>query len=167
NLDGSFSSAHVANPAEAVLTLKNINGRLNNKSFCANLTVRNFSDPTFQLDFRGVLEAASLLELYPVKDIGTVSGELAADITFSGRLAWLKDRKSSQKVQAKGSIELNDIALLYGREKFPLRDINGTLQFNNHDLALSNVRARLGNSDFIVNGYFKNAVAFLFFPDQP
>ncbi|HEY8510676.1 MAG TPA: AsmA-like C-terminal region-containing protein [Cyclobacteriaceae bacterium] len=167
NLDGSFSSAHVANPAEAVLTLKNINGRLNDKSFFANLTVRNFSDPTLQLDFRGVLEAASLLDLYPVKDVGTLSGELTADVTFSGRLAWLKDRKSSQKAQAKGSIELNDIALMYGKEKFPLRDINGTLQFNNHDLALSNVRARLGNSDFIVNGYFKNAVAFLFFPDQP
>lgn len=167
NLDGSFSSARVANPAEAVLTLKNINGRLNGKSFFANLTVRNFSDPNLQLDFRGVLEAASLFDLYPVKDVATISGELTADIAFSGRLAWLKDRKSSQKAQAKGSIELNDIAFLYGKEKFPLRDINGTLQFNNHDLALSNVRARMGNSDFIVNGFFKNAVAFLFFPDQP
>jgi hypothetical protein len=167
NLEGSFTSAHVANPEEAVLVLKNINGRLNGKSFFSNLTIRNFSDPALQLDFRGVLEAASLFDLFPVKDVGAVSGELAADVAFTGRLAWLKNRKASQRAQARGSIELNDIALLYGAEKFPLRDINGTLQFNNHDLALSNVRARLGNSDFVVNGFFKNAVAFLFFPDQP
>ncbi|MDV3309456.1 MAG: hypothetical protein LOY03_11635 [Cyclobacteriaceae bacterium] len=167
NMDGSFESAHVANAAEAVLVLKNINGRLNGKSFFSNLTVRNFSDPALQLDFKGVLEAGSLLDLFPVKEVSTVSGQLAADIAFTGRLAWLKDRKSSQRAQARGSIELNDIAFLYGRDKFPLRDINGTLQFNNHDLALSNVRARLGNSDFLVNGFFKNAVAFLFFPDQP
>lgn len=167
NLEGSFTSAHVADAAEAVLVLKNINGRLNGKSFFSDLTIRNFSDPALQLDFRGVLEAGSLLDLFPVKDVGAVSGELSADVAFAGRLAWLKNRKSSQKVQARGSIELNDLAFLYGREKFPLRDINGTLQFNNHDLALSNVRARLGNSDFLVNGFFKNAVAFLFFPDQP
>ncbi|HLT80495.1 MAG TPA: AsmA-like C-terminal region-containing protein [Cyclobacteriaceae bacterium] len=167
NLDGSFASAHVSNPTEAVLVLKNINGRLNGKSFFSNLTVRNFADPALQLDFKGVLEAGSLLDLFPVKDVSAVSGAVTADITFTGKLAWLKDRKSSQRAQARGSIELADIAFLYGRDKFSLRDINGTLQFNNHDLALSNVRARLGHSDFLVNGFFKNAVAFLFFPDQP
>src|SRR5690606_36386537 len=90
NMDGSFEITHVANAAEAVVVLKYINGLLNGKSFFSNLTVRNFSDPALQLDFKGVLEAGSLLDLFPVKEVSTVSGQPAADIAFTGRLAWLK-----------------------------------------------------------------------------
>jgi hypothetical protein len=41
------------------------------------------------------------------------------------------------------------------------------MQFNNNDLALSNVSGKLGNSDFLLNGFFKNIVTFLLFENQP
>lgn len=167
NLEGSFASAHVADPAEAVLILKNINGRLNGKTFLSNLTIQNFSDPQVQLEFKGELDAASLADLYPVKELTGVSGALVADMSFSGRLSWLEKRTTAKKATAQGSIELNAMNFAYGKERIPIREINGSLQFNNNDLALSNVRARVGNSDFLVNGFLKNAITFLLFENQP
>ena len=41
------------------------------------------------------------------------------------------------------------------------------MQFNNNDLALSNVSGKLGNSDFLLNGFFKNIITFLLFENQP
>lgn len=167
NLEGSFASAHVANPEEAVLILKNINGRLNGKTFLSNLTVQNFSDSQVQLDFKGELDAASLADLYPVKELTGVSGAVVADINFKGRLSWLEKRTTARQATAQGSIELNALNFAYGKERIPIREINGSLQFNNNDLALSNVRARVGNSDFLVNGFLKNAITFLLFENQP
>lgn len=166
NLEGSFASAHVADPAEAVLILKNINGRLNGQTFLSNLTVQNFSDPQVQLQFKGQLDAASLADLYPVKELTGVSGAVIADMNFSGRISWLEKRTTASKATAQGSIELNELNFAYGKERIPIREINGSLQFNNNDLALSNVRARVGRSDFLVNGFLKNAITFLLFENQ-
>src|SRR5690606_13149057 len=91
-LEGSFASSNVADPRQAVLILKNIKGKLNNKSFEANLAVHNFSDSQIQLDFKGELDAASVVDFYPVESISEVNGDLVADIRFDGRLAWLKNR---------------------------------------------------------------------------
>ena len=55
----------------------------------------------------------------------------------------------------------------YGKEEIHFKDLNGNLQFNSNDLALSNVSGHFENSDFMLNGFFKNIVTFLFFDDQP
>src|SRR5690606_27378555 len=49
----------------------------------------------------------------------------------------------------------------------PLENLRGNLQFNNNDLALSNVTGKLGDSDFLLNGFFKNIITFLLFENQP
>src|SRR5690606_23578935 len=61
-LEGSFASSNVADPRQAVLILKNIKGKLNDKSFEANLAVHNFSDSEVQLDFKGEMDAASVVD---------------------------------------------------------------------------------------------------------
>ena len=167
NLEGSFASDHVADPAAAVLILKNIDGKLNGKAFHANLAVHNFTDSDITLDFKGQLDAASVADLYPIHDMTDVSGELQADLSFSGRLSWLRNRATAKRTATRGSVELNDLGFTYGSQRIPIRDVNGTLQFNNNDLALSNVRARLGNSDFLINGFFKNVITYFLFENQP
>ncbi len=56
---------------------------------------------------------------------------------------------------------------MYGEQKIPVKNLDGLLQFNNNDLALSSFRGQVGKSDFIMNGFFKNIITFLLFEDQP
>ncbi len=92
---------------------------------------------------------------------------MLADISFDGRLSWLKTKATAQRASTRGSIELQGINFSYGNDKTPVKNLLGTLQFNNNDLALSNVSATLGNSDFLLNGFFKNIITFLLFENQP
>lgn len=167
SMEGSFASSDIVDPRRAVLVLKNIEGELNGKSFQANLVVQNFKDSDVQLTFKGELDAASVFNFYPVENIKDVSGDLVADITFEGRLSWLKNKATAKQVSTRGTIDLNNLELKYGKDEILLRQLNGILQFNNNDLALSNVSAKLGNSDFLLNGFFKNVITFLLFEDQP
>ncbi len=166
-LTGSFASSHVGNLREAALVLKNITGRLNREDFQANFVLHDFVDPEIMLDFKGKIDAPSLLDFYPVENLNNVSGALLVDIAFEGKINLLKNKATAQRVSTLGTVDMQDINLLYGKDKVPLQHLGGNLQFSNNDLALSNVSGKLGNSDFLLNGFFKNIITFLLFENQP
>ncbi len=167
NLNGSFASASLTDFSDAQLFLKDIEGELNGKSFTANLSIRKFDDPYLIFDFKGDLDAASVFNFYPIEDIQNMEGFLTADILFEGQTSLLRKKATAQKVITNGAIAMENLNFTYGKQKIRFRDINGSLQFNNNDLALSNVSGGFENSDFLLNGFFKNIITFLLFENQP
>lgn len=167
SMEGSFASAQLLALEKGTLDLKNIKGKLNGEPFTADFRLRNFKDPEVKCAFNGLLDASSLLDFYPVENITRVSGSLLANVSFEGRVGLLKKRATAQRVSTQGTIELRDIGLAYGDDRIELQHLNGNMQFNNNDLALSNVSGKLGNSDFLLNGFFKNIITFLLFENQP
>lgn len=166
SMEGSFASSNVTDLRTASLVLKNIHGTLNADTFKSNLIIHNFIDPEVIFNFKGALDAPALAGLYPVKEIEGLTGKLISDISFEGQLSWLKSRATAQKANTNGSIQLQNINFLYAPGKMQVKNLNGLLQFNNNDLALSNVSLQAGNSDFLFNGFFKNIVTFLLFENQ-
>jgi hypothetical protein len=166
-LEGSFASSNVTDLSAAVLILKNIKGEFNGEPFTANFNVHDFEAPEVQGDFKGKIEANALLGFYPIKDIRDISGTINADISFEGKIELLKKKATAQRFSTQGTVDLLDISLTYGSDHVPLAKLNGNLQFNNNDLALSNVSGKLGKSDFVLNGFFKNIITFILFENQP
>ncbi len=167
SMEGSFSSPQILDIQNAVLNLKNINGELNGEPFTGDFRLRDFKDPDVACSFHGKLDAASLLDFYPVQNINKISGSLLANVSFEGRVGLLKKRATAQRVSTQGTIDLQNIGFSYGEDQIELQDLTGGMQFNNNDLALSNVSGKLGNSDFLLNGFFKNIITFLLFENQP
>lgn len=166
-LQGSFSSTDLGDPTRSRLSLRNVSGTMNKEAFRANFSMQNFEDPYINMNFTGKVHAPSLLDFYPIDEVGYVSGSLDVDVAFKGRIGLLKRRNTAQQVSTLGTINLHGVNLLYGKRKLAFEKLQGTLQFNNNDLALSNVSGKLGNSDFVLNGFFKNIVTFLLFEGQP
>lgn len=167
NLEGSFATSSFRNASLAVLSLKNITGKLNGKPFQANLVVRNFNDSDIILNFKGEADAQALTGIYPIAVLKQVSGTLVADLAFEGRLSWLKNKTTAQRTSTRGSVEVKNLNFLYGADEIPVKNLSGNFRFNNNDLALSDVTGMLGSSDFKLNGLFKNIVTFLLFENQP
>jgi hypothetical protein len=166
-LTGSFASSNINDPQSSVLILKDMSGSLNGRSFQSDLILRNFSDHELIFNFEGDLDIESILEFYPVKNLSSASGSISTDVSFEGKLSWLKSKATSQKASATGRIDMNNIHFTYGPNQISIKDLKGSLQFNNNDLALSNVTGQIGKSDFMMNGFFKNIITFLLFEDQP
>ena len=167
NLNGSFASPSLTDFSDARLFLKDMEGELNGKTFTGNLGISQFNDPYITLDFKGELDAASINSFYPIPEVKELMGLIDADIMFEGKTSLLKKKATAQKVKTNGAITLNNVNFAYGKQGIRFKDINGTLQFNNNDLALSNVRGHFENSDFQLNGFFKNIITFLLFENQP
>jgi hypothetical protein len=167
NLKGSFSTTDFNNLTHATLALKNVTGNLNKEYFEANFLMNDFKDPEIMLDFKGRIDAPAVFDFYPVEEVRYVSGALLVDIAFDGKINLLKNKATAQRVSTLGTVEMEGVNLLYGKNKVPLENLRGNLQFNNNDLALSNVTGKLGDSDFQLNGFFKNIITFLLFDNQP
>ena len=167
SLVGSFASSEILQAGAATLVLKNIKGKINNEPFSANLIIQNFDHPDVICDFKGRVDAGALLGFYPISNISDVTGAFLADVSFKGKIELLRKKATAQRVATQGTIDLQNIGLSYGPDNVKLRNLSGNLQFSNNDLALSNVKGRLGNSDFTLNGFFKNIITFLLFENQP
>jgi hypothetical protein len=167
SMTGSFASSDISDPRQASLILKDIRGTLNDELFEGNFLMNNFTDPEVICNFRGKVDAESVLNFYPIESFKKVTGSLVADISLEGKVELLKKKATAQRVSTKGTVDLIDINLEYGENSIPLQGLSGVLQFDNNDLALSNVKGQLGNSDFILNGFFRNIITFLLFEDQP
>ncbi len=167
SLEGSFVSPQILKTESATLNLKNIKAKLNDEPFTADFQLRNFNDPAVKFSFDGRLDAKSLLDFYPVKNLEDLSGSLIANVKFDGKVGLLKKRATAQRVSTEGTIQLENIGLTYGHDKVRLENLRGNMQFNNIDLALSDVSGKIGNSDFLLNGFFKNIITFILFDNQP
>jgi len=166
NLEGVFKSKSIGDLKNAELELKNINGKLNGNPYQASFYLKNFEDPFIKLAFKGIIDGPSIRGFYDMPDVKSFTGKLTTDISFEGRTALLKSRSTAQQVSTKGKIEMDNVGIETNQIGLPFEALNGTLQFNKNDLALSNVSGRFGNSDFIINGFFKNFITFLLFENQ-
>ena len=167
NLDGSFATPSLSRLNDAELFLKNISATLNGDPFTGNFVLKDFNDPYVTMDFHGELNAADVLNFYPIDEIQELSGRVKANVSMSGEVALLKKKTTAQQVHTEGTVDLKDLNFLLGRDKLRFSGLNGALQFTNNDLAMSGLRGRFENSDFELNGFFKNIVTFLIFEDQP
>jgi hypothetical protein len=167
NLEGSFATPSFSSLTDARLFLRNVKGELNGLPFEAQFGLSNFDNPVIDLVFKGDLDGKSIMSFYPVPGVNEMSGKLKADISFAGEVGLLKKRATAQKVKAQGTLDLSDLHMSLGKRPVIVDQLNGSLQFNNNDLALSNCSGTIGKSDFVLNGLFKNSVTFLLFENQP
>jgi len=167
NLTGSFITSSLTDFSRAKLVLKNVNGELNQKPFSCDLSIENLEKPFLDFEFKGELNAASIQNFYPIPNVKNLTGMLTADFSIIGQVELLKKKATAQQVKTSGTIELSDINFELNEKNTHFKKLNGSLQFNNNDLAMSNLSGQFENSDFLLNGFFKNIVTFLLFENQP
>lgn len=167
DMAGNFKAPDVANLSTATLHLKGISGQLENNRFTGSLYLENFKAPYIKCDFEGRVDINSLFKFYKDEAITSGTGSINANLNFEGNISDLENKSDSRKVKTSGDVNLNDLSLKLSQFPLALKNLQGNLLFNNNDLALSNVSGKLGNSDFLLNGFFKNIIAYLLFENQP
>lgn len=165
-LTGSFTNGPGRNARTSVLSLKNVQGRLAQRPFSGNLVLQNFRDPDLTLDLKADLDVGHVLGLFPVAEIKGGSGLAKVAVNFSGKLRQLKGNRGVSAVRAGGDISLHNVTLVLRDYKQPFRNLNGTFLIRKNDLAVTDFKGWLGASDFLLNGYFKNALAWFFLDKQ-
>ncbi|QSE97949.1 AsmA-like C-terminal region-containing protein [Fulvivirga lutea] len=167
NLEGFYSQPKLYDNKTALLELKNVDGNLDGRQFKSNVIIKDLNDIHLNLDFDGSLATPELFDFLKIKGVSSSSGLLDVDIHFDGKLSDLKSKELTKRVKTNGQIELNDITLDSGLFKYPVNKLTGLLLINQNDIAINNLSGLYGGSDFKLNGYFRNIMAYLLLPNEP
>ena len=167
SLTGSFTNGQAQSAATSQLILKQVRGKFEGKPFTSNLKIQNFDRYLVDLQLKADLEVNSFLKFYPVKEIYNASGRIVADIDFYGYLKDIKTAKDLRNSRSAGEINLQQLNFDLADFNLPFRQLDGNFLFKNDALAISNFSGKVGQSDFLLNGMFKNVMAYLFLKYQP
>ena len=166
-LNGTYQSSSINDISTANLRLKDVIAVLDGKQIQGNLELNNLVSSYIKADFSGEIELKSLLNFYPSHEIDSVSGSVIANVSINGKVSDLKTRATINKVKTTGEIDLKGVSFKIKNLKLPYSKLNGKLLFNNNDLAINGLSGNHGNSDFLIDGFFKNFVSYILLDDQP
>ncbi|WP_439880962.1 AsmA-like C-terminal region-containing protein [Pontibacter sp. MBLB2868] len=166
NLTGSFTNGEKRNATSSVLELKNLSGMLNRRPFKGNLKYSNFNNPHIAFDIQGMLDVGYVLGLAKLQQVRNGSGLADVRIAFSGNLNEFKAHPGNTTLSTSGDITLHNVSLGLQDIPLPLTGLNGNFMFKRNDVAVSDFRGKLGESDFMINGMFKNVMAWLILERQ-
>ncbi len=167
HLAGAFTSSDIAQNSTYLLSLRDIRGQLGEHAFSGNLKYKNPDNPWVTCNFSGRIDMSQLLQFMPVTGISSGRGLAKVNVSFDGLLGNLKQKRALSKIKTSGAFTLESVYLEFSELRTGLRNVNGDLLFNNNDLSLSNVSGNFGRSDFLLNGDFKNVIAYLLFEEEP
>lgn len=167
DLRGRYTNGDAHTSRSSMLEISSLQARLNDKPVQASLKLSNFDDYYLTFSTKSQLDASSLLQFHPHPDISETKGLLDVDIDFSGRLKDLEKARTIPNIKASGEIIVQDLGFKHRSASYLIQKLNGSLIFNNNDLALSNLSGEAGSSTFIINGLFKNIFSYLLLDNQP
>ncbi len=128
----------------------------------ANLKMRNpMTDPLIDSKVKAKVNLASIGKVMPLAKGESYQGKLNADVELNGRMSAI-EKENYEAFQAKGIVEL------FGMN-YKTTDLNEqvaiskmTLRFSPKNLSLEKMDAKMGKSDFSLNGSIDNYLGYFF-----
>ncbi len=163
---GTFHAADLGNIATYSLRLNDLSLLLEERPLTGHLHIDDFKNPVLDARAEGTVDVNLLLDFFPDHLIRAAQGKVRLDLRCKGRTADLKSSLSRQNFKADGEIELENVSFILRGERLPFNGFNGSFMLKDADLGVSNFRGEVGNSDFRLNGFFKNILPYLFSNDS-
>lgn len=138
------------NPDNTRVNLDHFHIELAGNPFDASLSLRQpISNPTVDGSVKGTIVLGSLADVFPMEET-ELRGQIDSDLGFAGSLAMVEQKRYNE-FQAEGSVKLTD--LYFSSPDLPEAvTINSELLFTPQYLDLSNLTARIGESDLRFEG---------------
>jgi hypothetical protein len=128
----------------------------------ATLKMRNpMTDPLIESKILAKVNLATLKQVMPMAEGESYNGKLDADVALNGRLSALEN-ENYEAFNATGLIKLNDMNYKSADLTTPVDIKTMLLRFTPQHLALENLDAKMGKSDFQMKGTVDNYLAYIF-----
>ena len=150
-----------------MLDIRDIKGQVKGKDISGRLTLRDLNQMKLDADITSEFDLPAFLEIFPIKYIKTSRGQVNLNLNFNGPVKDIEYNIKSNLVKISGDMNFTEVSLITRKPVVSFDDLNGHFIFNNHDLAIEDFNGKMGSSDFSINGFFKNVVAWMFVKNYP
>ena len=165
-LNVEFTNGKSTNLNAAVLQINKFKGTLDGNPISAQASIRNFKNPSIFLTLATSASLKKLAELMPDAPVKFTNGSMSINVNLNGLWSDFSAVNNIEKTNANGSIVIKDAAFQLPNSSLVCKNGNGNFSFEKNDLKINQLNAQLGSSDLALQGYFRNLLGFVLFPDQ-
>jgi hypothetical protein len=128
----------------------------------------NFEEPNLDFKLYSNISAGEWARFLQIDTISGASGDLLVDIEFRGRLGKGNSFNTQDFLQSrvKGEIKARDLNLRLKNDPINYNSINADFLFNNNDILVERFSGNASESNFDMNGYFRNVLPWLFLNNE-
>lgn len=149
---GSFDkpSAPLAKKDIGSFSLDKFSAALGSSILGGSLRMTNFDDPAIVASFNGAVDLNEVKEYYPLEQGTNLSGLMKATLSLDGKA------KAPQTLKANGAVEFQNVTIQTAGSPKPIRDLNGSISFNNQVIQSKHLAMNIGESDLSMAFTMKN-----------
>lgn len=157
NVAGSFDKPAAPITATGIgsFSIDRLAASLGNNDISGKLHVANFDDPTLSASLSGTINLTEVKDFYPLEQGTELSGVLRANISLQGKA------KTPAGMNASGSLEFQNVTVKTATSPRPLRNMVGTITFNNQLVESKQLAMNIGESDVTLSFVLKNYLALV------
>jgi uncharacterized protein involved in outer membrane biogenesis len=130
--------------------LEKFSAALGSSILTGSMRMTNFDDPSITASFNGAVDLNEVKEYYPLEQGTNLSGLMKATLSLDGKA------KSPQTIKANGATEFRNVTMQTAGSPKPIRDLNGTISFNNQLIESKHLVMNIGESDLSMAFSMKN-----------
>lgn len=128
----------------------------------ANFFLKNpMTDPYIQTKVNANVDLASIGKVYPLTEGEKYNGKLTSNLSFKGRYSTI-EKEEYNKIEAEGDLKLENVHYASASLPAPVDVSSMLFKFSPKQLKLANLDAKMGKSDFHMDGNVENYIAYLF-----
>jgi len=160
NIDASVDNKD-GNPDNTIIDIKKFHTDLAGNPFDMRLHVSTpVSNANFDGMIKGIIDLAKVKSFVPVED-AALAGIIKADVDFAGSMNQIEQEKY-ENIKAKGVIELKSVNYTSTTLSAPVNVETALMEVTPKYFELKNFNAKMGSSDFNMNGKIENFIAYVF-----
>lgn len=168
SLKASYTNGDRQNSATSVIKLSEFSARLKQGMVSGSFVMKNFNKPDITLNAKGSMDLAELHDFIQSDTISAMSGKVEFDLLYKGQLDNTSGFTGADFVQStsSGTLKLSDANFEFRDNKLRFNGLNGNFEFSSNDVISKDFKGKIGNSDFFINGYFRNVLPYIFLKDE-
>ncbi|MDI6767861.1 MAG: AsmA-like C-terminal region-containing protein [Bacteroidota bacterium] len=157
NIAGSFERPEARDNVAPIgkFSLQKFGALLGNNEIAGKLSITNFDDPILGAWFAGTMNLIEVKDFYPLEKGTELTGLLNGEVSIEGPV------KLPQEIKANGIIDFKNVTLKTAASPTPLRNLAGTITFNNRLIESKQLSMNIGESDLSLAFVMKNYLSLV------
>lgn len=159
HVEGEYSN--LGGKPKEFLALRNVSFNTKGGPFEGNLHLTQFDAPHLEGNANGTLDLGILHAIFHIPMIEELNGSINVQSDFSVNGIPKEDETMDYDIQkCDGEVDLLNVNAKLENDQRNFADLNGRVYLRDNEAGLQNITLKLGNSDFEVNGIFKDVVNY-------
>jgi hypothetical protein len=166
NIDLQLSYTKVS--GKDLIQIRQCSGELESGKFLVSGSIANLQQPLIDLDLETATQLQHVKKFLALDTLQQCAGSLEIKAQLKGPLKRFENVSgmSWEQVNITGSALLHDGILQLKESSRIIHNLQASIQLDNKDAQIRELKGNLGNSDFSIEGNVKNLLPFLFDPEE-